>query len=118
MNEIKRATFGDWRTPVHVYDQVYVHVHVHVRMYMYFMCMHKWTCACACMCIVCAYACMHVCVCVCTVEGSVGSDAVGSCKSHSQVTQCSQVKSCESARVSAETVSGGSSRLSASLLIS
>ena len=57
---------------------MYVHVHVHVC--------------------VCAY------VCVCIVEGSVGSEVVKSCESH----RYSQVKSCESARVSAETVSGGS----------
>ena len=47
----------------------------------------------------CVYACMHV---------------VKSCKSHkvqsshASHTSCSQVKSCESARVSAETVSSGS----------
>ena len=45
-----------------------------------------------------ARVCMHVCVCV--VGGCVESEAVKSCKSHGH-TRCSQVKSCESAGVSA-----------------
>jgi hypothetical protein len=61
-------------------------------MYMYMSYVHvcactcKWTCACACVCMY-VHVCACMCVCVCTVEGSVGSEAVESCKSHSQVTQ-------------------------------
>ena len=87
---------------VHVYDHVHVHVHAHV-------CGHARVHVCVCM-----YMCVYAHVCVCIVEGSVGSEAVKSCKSHTvqsshaSHTRCSQVKSCESARVSAETVSCGS----------
>ena len=85
-----------------MYDHVHVHVHAHV-------CGHARVYVCVCM-----YTCVYAHVCVCIVEGSVGSEAVKSCKSHTvqsshaSHTRCSQVKSCESARVSAETVSCGS----------
>ena len=56
-----------------------------------------------------ARVCMHVCVWVCVVGGCVGSEAVKSWESHSQVTQgavkSSHVKVRECLR---ETVSGGS----------
>ena len=54
---------------------MYMYVHAHVSG-------HAHVHACVCMCMR-----VHACVCVCTVEGSVGSEAVESCKSHSQVTQ-------------------------------
>ena len=85
------------------YMRICIHAYMHVCMCAY---MHVCTCGrvvvCVCMC-VCMYACMYACM-----------HVVKSCKSHkvqsSHVshTRCSQVKSCESARVSAETVSGGS----------
>ena len=82
-------------------------------------CTCMWTCACICMCMyvhvhVHVHVCVCPCVCVCIVEGSVGSEAIKSCKSHkvqsshASHTRCSRVKSCESARVSAETVICGS----------
>ena len=70
-----------------------------------------WTCACICMCM---YVHVCVCPCVCVYRGRKCSEAVKSCKSHTvqsshaSHTRCSQVKSCESARVSAETVICGS----------
>ena len=90
---------------------IYIHAHMHTCVYAcVYVCMYAYmyvcTCGrvvvCVCMC-VCMYACMYACM-----------HVVKSCKSHKvqsghvSHTRCSQVKSCESARVSAETVSGGS----------
>ena len=85
----------------HMHTCVYACVYVCMYAYMY-VCTCGRVVVCVCMC-VCMYACMYACM-----------HVVKSCKSHKvqsghvSHTRCSQVKSCESARVSAETVSGGS----------
>ena len=81
---------------------MYVHACVHEHMYM-----HMYTNARVHVCgrvhvLVCARTCtcVHARACVCAVGGCVGNEVVKLCKSHGH-TRCSQVKSCESAGVSA-----------------
>jgi len=91
---------------VHIYICAYAYMRicmcvcVHVCVY---ACMHAWSCG-RVRVHVCMYVCVHVCMYACSQVMQVTQVQSG----HVSHTRCSQVKSCESARVSAETVSGGS----------